>query len=164
MLIIEFWHWWVLALVLAALDMLLQSGFFLWLGIAAFPVGLVLWFDPDLSWQVQSLIFAGLAILNVVLTQFFTGNRQPSSDRPYLNRRGYQYLGQLIVLESPIVNGRGRAYVGDTLWTVEGSDLPAGETVKVVGTDGVLLQVERAPPRQPEAETAPGQPTSTASA
>lgn len=158
MLIIEFWHWWVLALVLAALDMLLQSGFFLWLGLAAFPVGLVLLFDPDLSWQIQSLVFAGLAIFNVILTQFFTTTQRPRSDRPYLNRRGYQYLGQLIVLESPIVNGRGRAYVGDTLWTVEGSDLPAGETVKVVGTDGVLLQVERAPPRTPEAAQPPAEP------
>ncbi|CAK0753898.1 inner membrane protein [Azospirillaceae bacterium] len=64
------------------------------------------------------------------------------SDRPTLNRRGQQYVGQLVILESAIVNGRGRAFVGDTLWTVEGSDRPVGQTVRVVGTDGVLLQVE----------------------
>jgi len=38
---IEFWHWWVLAATFGALDMLAQSGFFLWLGVAALIVGLV---------------------------------------------------------------------------------------------------------------------------
>ena len=32
---LEFWHWWVIAAALGALDMLAQRGFFLWLGVAA---------------------------------------------------------------------------------------------------------------------------------
>lgn len=144
MIIIEFWHWWVVAAVLGALDMVAQSGFFLWLGVAALVVGISVYFVPDLGWQVQFLVFAGVAIFLVMLTRIYLKTGSVPSDRPTLNRRGHQYIGQLIVLESPIVNGRGRAFVGDTLWTVEGADLPAGETVRVVGADGVLLQVEKA--------------------
>lgn len=143
MIVIEFWHWWVVAAVLGALDMLAQSGFFLWLGVAALLVGAAVYFVPDLSWQVQFLGFAGMAIFSVMLTRLYLKTARVQSDRPTLNRRGHQYIGQLIVLESAIINGRGRAFVGDTLWTVEGTDLPAGETVRVVGADGVLLQVEK---------------------
>jgi len=148
MIEIEFWHWWVVAAVLGALDMLAQSGVFLWLGVAALMVGLVVFVLPDLSWQAQLLVFAGLAVAALLATRQYL-KRWPSAaaDRSTLNRRGQQYLGQLIVLESPIVNGRGRAFVGDTLWTVEGPDHPAGTTVKVVGTDGVLLRVDK--PDQP---------------
>ncbi|MBI1207932.1 MAG: NfeD family protein [Azospirillum sp.] len=140
---IEFWHWWVVAAVLGALDMLAQSGFFLWLGGAALVVGFVLFGWPDLSWQFQFFLFAVMAILAVIATRFITRREPPPSDRPLLNRRGLQYVGQLIVLETAIVNGRGRAFVGDTLWTVEGPDAPNGETVRVIGTDGTLLQVEK---------------------
>jgi membrane protein implicated in regulation of membrane protease activity len=52
----------------------------------------------------------------------------------------------LVVLDRPIVNGRGQAFIGDTLWTVLGKDQPSGSTVRVVGTDGINLQVEPAPP------------------
>lgn len=143
MIVIEFWQWWVVAAILGALDMLAQSGFFLWLGIAALIVGIAVYFVPALSWQAQFLVFAGVAIFSVLVTRLYLKTAPSPSDRPMLNRRGHQYIGQLIVLETAIVNGRGRAFVGDTLWTVEGSDLPAGETVRVVGADGVLLQVER---------------------
>jgi hypothetical protein len=140
---IEFWHWWVVAAALGALDMLAQSGFFLWLGVAALVVGLVVFFLPDLSWQGQLLAFAALAVTVLLLTRPLLRRLAGSSDQPMLNRRGDQYIGRLIVLESPIVNGRGRAFVGDTLWSVAGSDQPAGSTVRVTGSDGVILLVER---------------------
>lgn len=145
MIVIEFWHWWLVAAVLGVVDLLAQSGFFLWLGLSALAVGIGVYELPGLSWQAQFLVFAGLAILSVVVTRVTLNATPAPSDRPTLNRRGEQYLGQLIVLESAIVNGRGRAFVGDTLWTVEGTDLPVGETVRVVGTDGALLQVEKSP-------------------
>jgi len=143
MIEIEFWHWWVVAAALGALDMLAQSGFFLWLGVAALVVGLVVFVLPDLSWQGQLLAFAALAVTVVLLTRPLLRRLPGSSDQPMLNRRGEQYVGRLIVLESPIVNGRGRAFVGDTLWSVAGGDQPAGTTVRVTGSDGVILLVEK---------------------
>jgi len=140
---IEFWHWLVAGLLLGGLDMLAMSGFFLWLGGSAFAVGAVVFFVPELTWQGQFLIFGVGAILAVVVTRLILRTEAGATDKPNLNRRSRQYLGQLIVLESPIVNGRGRAFVADTLWTVEGPDLPVGQTVRVVGTDGMLLQVEK---------------------
>ena len=140
---IEFWHWWVLAAAFGALDMLAQSGFFLWLGVAALVAGLVVFVFSDLSWQGQMLVFAGLAIVALVLARPLLRRLPGLSDRPTLNRRGDQYIGRLVVLESPIINGRGRAFIGDTVWSVEGGDQPAGATVRITGANGVTLLVEK---------------------
>jgi len=60
-----------------------------------------------------------------------------------LNRRAETYVGRTFTLERPIVDGRGRLKVDDTVWLVEGPDLPAGTRVQVTGTDNTRLRVER---------------------
>ena len=139
---LEFWHWWVVAAALGALDMLAQRGYFLWLGVAALVLGLVVFVLPDLSWQTQLLAFAGLvaAVLLVAWQVIRRGGGDLAGGS--FTCRGRHCLGQEIVLESAIVGGRGRAFVDNTLWTVEGTDLPAGTRVKVIGTDGLMLKVE----------------------
>ena len=53
-----------------------------------------------------------------------------------------QYIGRVFTLEEAIINGRGKVRVDDTLWRVEGADLPLGHKVKVVSVDGVVFKVE----------------------
>ena len=53
------------------------------------------------------------------------------------------------VVEEAIECGRGKVRVGDTLWSVEGSDAPVGASVTVTGARGTALVVERAPARMP---------------
>ncbi len=141
---IEFWHWWVLAALLGAVETVAPGAAFLWLGGAAGVVGLVLLAWPAMSWEVQGLLFAALAIAAVVGVRAMAERSAGAAPETGLNRRAEQYIGTLQILESPIVNGRGRAQVGDGLWTVEGPDLPAGTTVRVVGADGIRLKVEKA--------------------
>ncbi|WP_029007835.1 NfeD family protein [Azospirillum halopraeferens] len=143
---IEFWHWWVLAVVLGAVETVAPGAAFLWLGAAAALVGLALLAWPEMVWQIQFMIFGVLAIGAVVGARLIY-RRSPAPDPAlHLNRRAEQYLGTLHTLETPIVNGRGRAIVGDSHWTVEGPDLPAGTTVRVIGIDGIALRVEKAEP------------------
>jgi membrane protein implicated in regulation of membrane protease activity len=71
--------------------------------------------------------------------------RHPTlTDHPALNRRAQQYVGRRFTLDEPIVNGYGKLRVGDSVWSVSGSDLPAGTQVTVTGTSGVVLLVEKA--------------------
>ena len=53
-------------------------------------------------------------------------------------------IGQRYELIEPIVNGRGKARVGDGQWLVSGPDLPLGSTVEVIAVDGSTLQVRAA--------------------
>jgi membrane protein implicated in regulation of membrane protease activity len=55
-----------------------------------------------------------------------------------------QYVGRDFTLAAPVVNGQGKLSIDDTIWKVEGEDLPEGTQVRVVGVDGTILRIERA--------------------
>ncbi len=142
---IVFWHWWVLAIALILVELLAPAFVFLWLGVAAGAVGLILLVIPSLSWQGQGLIVAVFSVGSMVGWRVYRRHRPaPESERPALNRRGAQYLGRRFTLDQAIVNGAGILNIGDTRWKVAGDDLPAGTPVTVTGADGTVLKVEKA--------------------
>ena len=136
------WHWALLAVVLVILEILSPGVYFLWLGIAAGLVAALLWVVPELGWQFQLLAFALLSIASVALGRAWLGRHPTDTDEPTLNRRGEQYIGRIVTLEQPIVNGQGKIRLDDTTWKIEGPDCRAGNRVRVVGTEGVVLLVE----------------------
>ncbi len=139
------WHWWILGMVLLGIEIFVPGFFFLWMGIAGLVVGFILFSDPSLPWQWQVILFALLSVAAIAAWRFWMrGSLTPPTDQPTLNRRADQYVGRVFTLEQPIVNGRGRIRLEDTSWTVEGSDLPTGATVRVTATVGVVLRVEPA--------------------
>ncbi|MFC4525427.1 NfeD family protein [Dyella halodurans] len=139
---LHFW-WWILALVLIALEVIMPGYFMLWIGIAAGVTGLVMLVAPGLSLLGQALVFAVLAFLSCAAYWYGLRPRLMRNEPgdALLNRRGEQKIGQRYVLAEAIVNGRGKARVGDSLWLVRGPDLPVGSMVEVVGVDGTTLLV-----------------------
>lgn len=135
--------WWILALLLIGGEVLLPGYFMLWIGLAAAVMGVLLWLLPGMSLLVQAIVFAALAIAACVLYARKLRGRiersEPGSER--LNRRAEQMIGQRYVLTEAIVNGRGKAGVGDGQWLVAGPELPAGTPVEVVAVSGTTLQV-----------------------
>ena len=141
---LQFWHWLILAAVLAAIEALAPGMFFIWFGLAAGLVGLIALVVPGLGWEWEAVLFVVLAVVSVFLGRsFMRRNQKPSAD-PALNRRGERYVGRKFTVESPIVNGRGAIKVDDGVWRAAGPDMPAGRQVKVVGVDGSILKVEAA--------------------
>jgi len=140
----EFWHWWIAAIVLLVIETFAPGAIFLWLGMAAGSVGLVLLVLPGLAWEYQFLIFALGTVLSAVGWRAYVKRHPAVSDRPALNRRGAQYVGRTFTLEEAIVNGHGKIRVDDSTWKVEGEDLPAGSRIRVTGVDGTVLKVEAA--------------------
>jgi len=143
------WNWMVLGFVLLGLEILVPGFFLLWIGLAALATGalsLLLWGSALWPWEVHGaarswpcrfvLAFAGRRIMKA------TGD---VSDQPLLNRRGDQLVGRTATLTEPIVNGRGRMKIGDTLWRVTGPDLPAGATVRVAGATDLDLELRVEP-------------------
>ena len=140
----DFWHWWILALGLIILETVLPGTFFLWMGISAIVLGLLAWVIPEMSWEMQLMLFAILSLVSIVGWRMWQRRHPEESDQPNLNRRGEQYVGRVFTLETPIENGFGKVRVGDTLWRVKGAEAPAGIKVKVTSVDGVILVVEPA--------------------
>ena len=139
---IEFWQWWVAAVVLIIVEALVPGAIFLWLGVSAAVVGAILLAAPEMSWEYQVLIFAVLSVGSVIGWRAYHKSHPTETDLPTLNRRGEQYVGRVITLDDAIVNRVGKVRLDDTSWKVEGADLPAGARVKVTGVDGVVLLVE----------------------
>ena len=138
--------WWILALLLIAGELLLPGYFLLWIGLAAAAMGVVLWVDPALGLLAQAILFGLLAFASCIGYARWLRprleRRAPGGER--LNRRAEQLIGQRYELIEPIVNGRGKARVGDGQWLVSGPDLPLGSTVEVVAVDGTTLKVRAA--------------------
>lgn len=136
-----FWHWWVLGVLLLAVEMLIPGAIFLWMGIAAGAVGVLLLMLPALGLKVQLAIFAVLSIVAVALARVYLRRNPLTSDQPSLNRRAAQYVGRVLTLNEPIVNGMGSVRVDDSTWRVQGPDCPAGTVVEIVQADGPVLFV-----------------------
>jgi membrane protein implicated in regulation of membrane protease activity len=140
------WTWWVAGLVLLAAEMIVPGFFLVWIGLAALAVGilsLLLWDAGFWVWEVQLILFAGVAVATTFIGRRLT-LRHDATDEPFLNQRGASLVGRTATLAEPITEGRGRIRLDDTIWQVMGPDLPVGTRVKVIASNGRDLTVEPA--------------------
>ena len=135
------WDWFILAALLFLLEVLAPGMFMLWLGLAAVIMGIVA-STIVLSWQVQLIGFAVLALVLVPAWRHFATKVEKPAESPFLNRRAEGYGGRIFTLDKPIFDGSGAVRIDDTIWRVSGPDCPAGSRVRVAGTDGANLLVE----------------------
>jgi len=122
----EFWHWLVLAAAFAVIEIAAPAMVCIWLAAAGLGTAVITWLAPGVTWENQALIFAALAIASVGLGRLAFARVRDRSSKLHLNRRAETYVGRTFTLERPIVDGRGRLKVDDTVWQVEGPDLPIG--------------------------------------
>ena len=134
------WTRMILAAILFALEVMSPGIFLMWFGVAAAVTGLLA-FAFDISWQWQLVWFSLLSLAAVLVALKYLRNNPLQSDRPLLNERAVQHIGQCYDLVDPIVNGRGSVKIGDSIWRVQGPELPKGARVRVLGADGTLLKV-----------------------
>jgi membrane protein implicated in regulation of membrane protease activity len=141
---LAWWHWWILAAVLAAIETFVPGVIAIWFAFAALVVGALLLL-VDIPWPLQFVLFGVLGILALVLwLKFRPTSKGDTTDQPALNQRGVRYIGETYTLAEPIVSGSGKVRIGDTVWLARGGDAPLGARVRVIGVDGTVLRVEPA--------------------
>ena len=141
------WAWLAGGLALLLMELAVPGVFLFWVGLAAAAVGAIVLFGLDaMGWQSQAFVFAALSVLFVVIGQRLARRRGGDADaaEPF-NRPGRHMVGRAGALAEPIDGGIGRMRLGETVWRVEGPDLPAGARVRVVAADGGTLRVEPEP-------------------
>jgi membrane protein implicated in regulation of membrane protease activity len=145
-----FWSWFLLGLLLMALETFVPGVHLLWFGLSAIVVGALVFaatalgHGDALTWPWQLVLFAVVSVATVFGVRGIARGEQALTDEPDLNVRGAQYVGRVLVVEDAIAGGRGRVRVGDTLWPAQGPDAAKGARVKVTGTNGTVLVVEPA--------------------
>ncbi|MFI5031806.1 MAG: NfeD family protein [Reyranellales bacterium] len=142
---ILFWYWWALSAVLLVCEMLLPGVVFLFIAVGAAATGLVLLVASDASLEFQLVVFAIVSVVSAVALRPYLKRLQSKTADPTLNARGAALVGQVFVLDQPILGGRGRIKLGDGSWIVTGPDMVAGAKVRVAAVNGTELKVEPAP-------------------
>lgn len=136
------WLWLGLCVLLVSLEVLMPGLHFIWFGIAAGLVALAAFAGfSGVEWQIMA--FGLLSLAALYFGRGLSG-RTPKSDADAdgLNERGQQYVGRRVTVEEPIIAGRGKVRVGDTVWLAEGPDAPAGAKVTISATRGTILIVK----------------------
>ncbi|MCS5591082.1 MAG: NfeD family protein [Gammaproteobacteria bacterium] len=134
----DYWHWLVFGLALVIIELFAWSTFFLWIGISAMMVGIVSKILPDLSWQLELLLFSALSIISIFLARKYFPVKTIDNE---LNSRATRHIGNSYTVVSNDENGA-KIKVGDSLWLAKGCDMHVGQKVKVIDTDSVTLIVE----------------------
>lgn len=145
---VTFWYWLAFGMGLMLVEVLVPGVLFLWLGAAAILTGLLMLAVPDMTWEIQLVVFAVLSVVSVFVGRRYVYSHPEPTDHPTLNRRGENFIGQQYALDGATSGGHGRIKIGDSLWAVaispQGTELAADARVTVVGVDGSTLVVEAA--------------------
>lgn len=136
------WVWLGIGLLLAAAEMLVPGVFLIWLAGAALITG-VLTFLLPISIAVQVIIFAVIAVVAVFMGRNYLRRHPVEEADPKMNRRGLRLAGETAIVTQAIDGGTGRIRHGDSEWIARGPDIPVGERVRITGSDGAILLVER---------------------
>jgi membrane protein implicated in regulation of membrane protease activity len=144
------WWWIALALGFGVVEMLTFTYFMLWLGLAAFTVGIGLAMFPSMSGTSQIVAFALLSVLYTAIGWGYVRRLQPKDSHPGLNRRSEAMVGRQAVVTEAFSAGVGWVEVDGVRWRarlaapVGGDRQPpeAGATMSIASADGMTLVVE----------------------
>jgi len=138
---VVYWTWWIIGILLVILEISAPGTFFLWMGISAGIVGVILYIVPELAWELQLTIFSVLSVATVLISRKYLQKNEENQST--LSQRGKRYIGMTVVVEDSIENGIGKVRIEDTLWRAAGQDASKGNKVRITGIDGATFQVER---------------------
>ena len=133
--------WLVVGVALCAAEMIVPGVFLMWLGIAALLTGVAAFALP-LGVALQLGLFAVLSLTCVFFGRRWTGSNVIESQDPMLNDRLARMVGQTVVSVTAFEDGEGRVKVGDSEWSAQGPDMPAGARARITGSRGQILLIE----------------------
>ncbi len=137
-----YWIWFVLAIILLALEVVGSSFRFMAASVAAVIVGGLSHFFPHVGFPVQLFFFVVIAALSIWLSSFYLNARMKEVNRLREIVASKAYVGREVKLVGGIRNGFGTAHLDNVVWPVNGQDCPAGSQVKIVDMEGSKLIVE----------------------
>jgi inner membrane protein len=136
------WFWIVLGAVLLAAEVIIAADFYLvFFGLAGLVVGLLAVFGVALPVWGQWLLFAGLAIVGLVVYRGRWKRRLMTADREMLPELEGEFGA---ACETIAAGGRGRVDLRGSAWdaqNVGSGHLAAGDRCVVVRVDGLTLHV-----------------------
>lgn len=136
------WGWIVLAVLFFLFEIFTAGFVLLCFGIGALGAALVAFLGAGMAWQI--VVFIVVTIAAVVLARPFADRISRPGVQPIAGNRLIGKWGVVLQTVDPL-EGTGMVRVESERWRAESMEsvpLEVGEVVKVVGVDGVRLQVQ----------------------
>ncbi len=137
------WLWLIGGVVLGIAEMVLPGVYLMWIGGAAILTGVLALLLP-IGFAAQFAVFSIATIAAIYLGRNVLAKNPIVSDDPKLNDRAARMMGAIVTATEPVDALQGRVKVGDSVWSARGTDAAVGDRLRVTGTDGSVLLVERA--------------------
>lgn len=136
--------WLIIGAVLMLLELIVPGVYLFWLGAAALAVGGLLSFI-SLEFTIQILLFAIFSVIALIVGVKVYKGKNRDIETHHLNQvRGAEYIGKTYTLTADITNNSGRLPIGDSVWSIQGENLPAGSQIKITKIVGNTLHYENA--------------------
>jgi membrane protein implicated in regulation of membrane protease activity len=135
---LNFIHWLILGIGLIIIELFLWTVFLLWIGSSAITSGVIYFLFPNISGSMQLLIFAVIAIAATSLAKKYYPVKTVDEQ---LHNKAKSHIGKECTIES-IENGVTKVKIGKSLWFAKGSNLSAGQTVKIIDVESSTFIVE----------------------
>lgn len=134
--------WWLIAaLALGIAELAIPGVFLVFLAIAAAITGVAALALPDLPLAVQLASFGVWSVVAVVIGRRWYRDYPVAADAQ-LNDRASRMVGEIVRVDTAIVDGRGRVQVGDGSWPARGADAATGTVMRIVAVEGGVVTVE----------------------
>ncbi len=140
-------NWIIAGLALSLLELIVPGVYLIWFGLAAFVVGIAVYFLP-IELTTQLIVFAiasGIfAVIGVAVYRYVFSKAQVPAEYKNLNNTAEQYVGQLVTVAEDAEDNRTKVKIGDTYWLASCQKaFKQGDTAKVVGVkDSLILIIE----------------------
>lgn len=140
-------NWIIAGLALSLLELIVPGVYLIWFGLAAFVVGIAVYFLP-IELTTQLIVFAiasGIfAVIGVAVYRYVFSKAQVPTEYKNLNNTAEQYVGQLVTVAEDAEDNRTKVKIGDTYWLASCQKaFKQGDTAKVVGVkDSLILIIE----------------------
>ena len=135
---LNFIHWLILGIALIILELFVWTVFLLWIGSSAITVGIIFFLFPNVSGLLQLLIFIVLAVAATLLSKKYYPVKTVDEQ---LHDKAKSHVGKECTIES-VENGVTKVKIGESLWFAKGSDLSAGQSVKIIDVESSTFIVE----------------------
>ena len=135
---LNFMHWLILGIALIILELFVWTVFLLWIGSSAITVGVIFFLFPNISGLLQLLIFIVLAVVATLLSKKYYPIKTVDEQ---LYDKAKKHIGKECMIVS-IEDEVAKVQIGESLWFAKGSNLSAGQSVKIIGVESSTFIVE----------------------
>lgn len=113
-----------------------MAGWEKWLGVGAGITGLLMLLNPDGVWRWQFILVVLGVLLAPLLADLLSGLKKVFTEYP-----GKQFIGQVVTLEQPVVEGTGSIRLDNQEWQLAGADCPAGTRARIIAIKDRTLYI-----------------------